>query len=263
MDQILLVKIISALLYPLGIVFVLLIMVGVFLLFGWRKTASSLKFCSVVILLLASNSMFAGHLLQSLEQRYPQQELASISKHDAILVLGGGLQIPLAPALRSQIGWGSDRYWHAVLLYRAGKADKIILSGGNVFAQQGVQGEAYYAAELLQQWGVPQSKIIVETSSRTTSQNLANTERFFETGEISSMLLVTSAYHMPRAMAGLNQSQIKITPASADVLVLSTATPDIMKWIPSVGALKLTTTAVHEYYGIWFANLKALIANGW
>ena len=262
MDYLLIIKAVSALLYPLSMVFLLAIM-GWFLgILRWKKLAAILKLCSVTLLLLASNPIVAKWLVQSLEQQYPQQKFVSIEKHDAILVLGGGLRIPLPPALHTQIGSGSDRFWHAVRLFRAGKADEIILSGGNIFAQPEFQGEAYYASELLQQWGVPKSAIVVEAGSRNTEQNVAIIATDLLARNIQSVLLVTSAYHMPRALHAFRRLPIKVTPAAADILVRKQSAPEILQWIPSTAALSLTTIAAHEYYGQWFADLKDFIVNG-
>jgi len=135
MDQILVTKIITALVYPLGLVFVL----GFFALLakgmGLKKIAATSKFSSILILIVISNPIVGQWSVSSLEGQYPQQNFDQIEKHDAVLVLGGGLRIPLPPALRTQIGHASDRYWHAVQLYREGKADKIVVAGGNVFEQ--------------------------------------------------------------------------------------------------------------------------------
>ncbi len=262
MDQILIIKIISALLYPLGLAALLFVLAIIVSIFQWRKIAALLKLSSLIILLLASNPIVASKLIQSLEQQYPQQNLSEIAEHDAIIVLGGGLRIPIKPALYTQIGFGSDRYWHAARLFKAGKAKKIILIGGNVYKQPGYKGEAYYASELLQQWGVPNSAIAIETNSRNTEQNFNNTANYINTKGIESVLLVTSAYHMPRSLNIFKQLQIKVTPASADVLIRHQSSPQVFKYLPSTGALTLTTIAAHEYYGMWFSSLKAWIVKG-
>ncbi|NNC99818.1 MAG: YdcF family protein [Gammaproteobacteria bacterium] len=263
MDQVLVIKIISALLYPLGLVVLLATLGWIFGIFRWKKIGRSLTLVSILILLLSSNPNVAKWLVKSLEQQYPQRDLGSTEKHDAIVVLGGGLRIPLPPALYTQIGSGSDRLWHAVRLYRAGKADEIILAGGNIFELLDFQGEAYYASELLQQWGIPKSAIFIEANSRTTRQNARNTARYLAERDIRKILLVTSAYHMPRAIAAFGQLSLVITPASADILIRNYSLPEVLQWVPSAPALAQTTLAVHEYYGMWFADLNALIGSDW
>lgn len=264
MDSIAVVKFISTLLYPLGLVvmFVTLGFVGR-LLSRRGKIRSLANLCYVLSFLslaVFSNPKVATWLVQSLENQYPQQGLAEVAEHDAIIVLGGGLRIPLPPAQHSQLTSGSDRYWYAARLFKAGKADKIILLGGNVYSQEGYQGEAYYASELMQEWGVPAAQIIIEDQSRTTEQNRDNAVRLIERESINSALLVTSAIHMHRAYSLFNTLPISITPASADVIVRKSEAPQVFSWMPSAAALMLTTAAIHEYYGKWFAQLKALMS---
>ena len=262
MDSILVSKIILALCYPLGLAFVLVVMRWVFRSFGWRSFGGLLGFLAVLIVVLGSNPLAARWLAASLENQYPQQAMQDIAKHDAILVLGGGLRLPQQPAKFVQIGGGSDRLLYALRLYRAGKASEIVLSGGNVFPQAGLQGESFYAAKLLQTWGVPKDVIVIETGSRNTSENRSLTEDFFRKSDISTVLLVTSALHMPRAYKVFRTLPVSITPASADVLIRQSTNPEVFNWIPSAGALQLTTVALHEYYGMWFSELKAKIFSG-
>ncbi|MFQ3245394.1 MAG: uncharacterized SAM-binding protein YcdF (DUF218 family) [Arenicella sp.] len=257
MDSIVIIKVISALLYPLGLVSLCVFLAVLLLLRGRRLAARCCSTIGVVILLLASNPMLASKLVYSLERQHPQRAVDSFAKHDAIIVLGGGLRIPTSPAKYAQLAHGSDRYWYAARLYRAAKADKIIISGGNVYQQPGLKSEAYYASELLQQWGVQQDAIELEVGSRTTAENQRNTVDLISKNRIQSALLVTSAIHMPRAYSLFYKLPIEITPASADVLIRQQNSPVIFKLIPSSSALRLTTVALHEYYGIWFAALKS------
>lgn len=266
MESIVVIKAISTLLYPVGLAFSLIVFAWFFSMFFSRNNRRRLRLVgvllSVIVLLMFSNPMVARFLVAQLENQYPQQSIDNIAEHDAVIVLGGGLRIPLPPAQHTQIGSGSDRYWYAVRLYRAGKAEKIILSGGNVYKQSGFQGEAYYAAQLLQEWGVPSKAILFEDSSRTTLQNKQYTVDLIKQHNINSALLVTSATHMPRAYELFNKLPILITPASADVLITEAEYPKVFNWIPSSSALTLSTIALHEYYGMWFADLKALISKG-
>ncbi len=241
----------------MGLLLVLVVVRLLFKGFGWRGLS---RFCAVLfvlVLALGSNPKFARWLASNLEDQYPQRAISDIRKHDAIIVLGGGLRIPTAPALHAQLGHGSDRYWYATRLFRSGRASKIIIAGGNVYAQPGLESEAAYASRLLQEWGVPRAAISIETSSRTTAQNLANVSDLLEAEKIESALLVTSALHMPRAYALFNRLPIPVTPASADVLVREKRSPEVFDWVPSASAMHLSTLAMHEYYGHWFNQISS------
>jgi len=257
MDSVFIIKIISALLYPLGLALVFAILSLLMhlkrQLIGSRIVAS----IAVMVLLVSSNPMIARQLVSGLEHQYPQLQIESIRHHDAIIVLGGGLRLPTSPAKYVQLGNGSDRYWYAAQLFHAARAKKIMLSGGNLYSHSGLFGEAYYASQLLQRWGVPKEAIEVESTSRTTAENFKNISELATSGSIKSALLVTSAIHMPRAYALFSRLPMTITPASADVIVRHQQTPFIFKILPSASALNLSTIALHEYYGIVFEWLKS------
>jgi len=240
----------------MGLLLVLVVLRLLFKAFAWRGLAKLCAILFILILAVGSNPKFAGWLASSLENQYPQRAIHNIKKHDAIIVLGGGLRLPTSPALHSQLGRGSDRYWYATRLYRSGRADKIIIAGGNVYAQPGLDSEADYASQLLQEWGVPRSVISTETASRTTQQNLDNVRALLDAQDVESALLVTSALHMPRAYALFRRLPIPVTPASADVLVREVRRPAVFEWLPSASAMQLTTLSMHEYYGRWFNQLS-------
>jgi len=262
MDSVIVIKIITALLYPINLI-VLALLVSWF--FGWlnKKSISrkSMLF-AIVVFLLSSNSYVALWLAEQLEKQYPQQAIWDVPTQDAIIVLGGALRIPTKPAKHIQLGDASDRYWYAAQLYRAGKAKKIVISGGNLIPQDGLEGEAFYARELLLKWGVPSTAILAEDRSRTTHENKNAIGSLLKSQELNSALLVTSAVHMPRAYQIFKSLPINIVPAPADVVVRQTKKIDGIFWLPSAKAMALTTRAVHEYYGIVYNKVKVLIDKG-
>ncbi len=262
MDSVVLIKVVSAALYPLGLVTIF----GVVALYSSaRRRKARAKVCasiSILILLISSNPLFARYLVGELESRYPQQAIDEIAEHQAIIVLGGGLRVPSEPDKSLQLGSAADRYWHAAQLYFAQKAPSIIIAGGNVYSRPGVPGEAFYIAELLSKWGVPSSAIIVESDSRTTAENAKNVQKILEQEGIDRALLVTSAIHMPRAYSLFETLPSSITPAVADVQIQPRVAPPVLSYLPSAGALKMTTLAMHEYYGQWFNRIKSVLKRG-
>ena len=255
MDLVSLIKFASALIYPVGLILCLLF---VFLFARWRAFDRLARFSISLVFIIFisfSNPWIASQLAASLEQKYPQIDIRDIAGHDAIIVLGGGLRVPSPPAKHLQIGFGSDRLWYAAQLYKAGKANKIFVSGGNVYYQPGMQGEAIYAKRLLQEWGIPESAILIEAQSRTTQQNKENLSVLLERYKVRSALLVTSAIHMPRAALIFSDLNIQLVPASADVLIRDVRRPAWSNFIPSAQAMSLSSRAIHEYYGIIFFYL--------
>ena len=143
MDLVLIAKALSLLIYPVGLISVLLFLA---LLYRLLQKHSLSIFCislALVAFLFSSNNYVAKSLVTSLEQQYPQLDIENTPSADVIIVLGGSLAPPATPRKFSQFTGRSNRFWLAGKLYLAGKAQYIILSGGNVFQQTGLQSEAH------------------------------------------------------------------------------------------------------------------------
>jgi len=144
---------------------------------------------------------------------------------------------------------------YAARLYRAGKAPLILASGGKLPWLQG-GGEAIIIKDLLVEWGVPTKAVLTETSSRTTRENALYIRELLERHGFQRILLVTSAMHMPRAMATFSNLDIAVIPATTDITVVDKLNGNILDWLPTAGALQLSSMAIKEYLGIWVYRLR-------
>lgn len=257
--EITLAKIVPLLLYPFNMALWLLLLAWLCWLIRWRGTAMFSLTLALAVLIVAGNPQTAEFLLRDLERQYPPVAIEELPSADAILVLGGGIGIPLPPRQHIDLGGSADRYLHATRLFRAGKAPRIVLSGGNVFPQDGFEGEAAYAVQLMQDWGVPREAMLVESDSRNTYQNAVNSKQLLAQHGLKKILLVTSATHMPRAMAVFRRQGIDVTAATTDVLMVDSDQPKVLQWLPSIGALGGTTHALHEYFGTWYYRMRGWI----
>jgi len=249
-------KILPYLVYPFNLALWCLAFAWITALFRRRKWAGFFLTVGLCILGVASSPRIGETLLAELEQRYPPVAVADTPSADAIVVLGGGLNAPLPPRLTVELNQSADRLLHALRLYRAGKAPRIILSGGNVFPQKNIEPESVYASQLLQSWGVPAQAILIEGKSRNTYQNALETKILMAANNLHKLLLVTSASHMPRAYAVFRRAGIDAIPVTTDFVVVKQERPEALDWIPSLGALGFTTAAVHERIGMWYYRLR-------
>ena len=101
------------------------------------------------------------------------------------------------PSIRSPI----DRARLAMQLYREGRVKFILITGGKLPWQQSVEPEAKLVARVLQDWGVPKEALLVEDKSRNTYENATLTKSIFDAHGFKTGVLVTSAFHIPRALA--------------------------------------------------------------
>ena len=106
----------------------------------------------------------------------------------------------------------ADRLVHAVALYKAGKAPVILVTGGSA---QGDRSEAQVMRDILEVMGVPRGVILMEERSRNTHDNAVYSTELLQQRELRRILLVTSAFHMRRALALFEGRGLEVIPAPA------------------------------------------------
>lgn len=208
-----------------------LVVVGLVLgLFRLRKTGGALILAGLLWALAWSLPVTSLWLGGALENRYPHLPPAESPTADAIVVLGGNTANGRANWF---LPYDKDtavvRVDTAAQLYLAGRAPKVVLSGG---ALEGDVSEARGMAHAIRQQGVPESALILENASRTTYENAALTEDQLKTRGIGKVLLVTSALHMPRAMAAFSKQGVIAIAAPAPPQIVAPADGSLNPWLP-------------------------------
>jgi uncharacterized SAM-binding protein YcdF (DUF218 family) len=205
-------------------------------------------------LVTAALPPLADRLCESLESRYPPKPAAGMPEADAILVLGGGILGANPPRVIPQLTLAGSRAWYGARLWKAGKAPLIFGLGGG----RGIP-ESTAIAEFLTDLGVAPAAIVEEPASRTTIENALFARPLLARHHVRRALLVTSAIHMPRALAIFAAAGIDVIPAPADVEVVRDRDYGLRDWLPSVEALSRTSRSVKEYIGLltWRIQLWA------
>ncbi|MHC8865774.1 YdcF family protein [Arenicellales bacterium IMCC57338] len=246
-DWVTLSKFLPQLIYPFSFALLLLLLGIGFILFGRRWKGLLAVFISFVILVVAgspiSKSLYAKH-----ERSFPVTPVESSPQGGAIVVLGGDMGIPSPPRVTGQLN--GNRLIHAYRLYQAGKAPVILISGGNVFPQKSLEPEAVYSRRLLEEFGVPSAAILVESDSRNTHENAVRTRKILGAIGIDQILLVTSGFHMKRAVLSFEKSGFDVIPAPSGISVVDYAQPRFLDWWPSLGNLKKAQILIHEKIGL-------------
>lgn len=211
----------------------------------WRGLGIGLAVFASIFLWFCSTPACVCVLGVPLERPYlAAQRPDALPEADVIVLLGGG--ISKSDGLDyPDLSDGSDRVWHAARLYRAGKAPKIVVSGSNDLAA---------AVPLLLDLGVPREAILVDNDSRNTYENSRFTERLLQERGIESpsALLVTSAWHMPRALGNFSRTSLRVTPAAADFkahTVRFDGTPLIARLAPQPECLFISSQLAKEWLG--------------
>ena len=183
-----------------------------------------------------------------IEDQAGPRTIAAVPRAPAIVVLGGGVQ-GAAPPRRPDpdLRLAADRVWHAARLYHAGKARRIVLSGGNGTVEM---SEALAMRQFLEALGVPRSAMLLEEGSSTTRENAAHVAAWLRGDGIREIILVTSALHMPRARAVFEAEGLKVHPAPTDFEVIDMPL-GIDRVLPDTRALDGSYRAFKEVVARW------------
>lgn len=237
-------KILSNLLLPLPICLILLaIGLLVLLLTKARKTGITCITAGILLLLCFSINPIANELLIKLESQYqPLKTMPTDVQY--IVVLGGGnggsRRFPPNTRLSSA---SLARLIEAVRLYRQNPNSILVLSGGRVF---GSRADATVMNNTAVALGVKRNHMKIEAGSQDTLEEAQHLKPFIQ-GQ--KFVLVTSAYHMPRAMEIFQQQDMHPIPAPTQFLT-KRYLHHPKYYFPSVVNLIHSDIALHEYMGI-------------
>lgn len=241
-------KLATVLITPLGFCLAVMLLGLVLLVRGARTGGLFMLTAGAVLLWVASMPVTGRAALGLLERQYAPMTAAEAPKSDVAIVLGGAVSAATPPRVGPDLGEASDRVSYAAELYRAGRVKAVIVSGGNLPWSAAAVPEAEAIRSLLMAWGVPGQAIHTGGTSRTTAENAREVQALWPQLGAVSALLVTSASHMPRALATFRKAGLPVTPAPTDIRAVDEPF-DLLDLLPDAGALKDTSDAVKEYVG--------------
>ena len=252
-------RILTQLTYPLTLCLVLVPLGLLLMRWHWRRLGGGLIAFGLGWMLLWSLPMPSFWLRASLERQVPQKAAADYRAVAAIITLGGGVNGD-RPGWRDgpDLSSAADRVWFAARLYHAGRAPLVILAGGIALDNASPEPEADAMATFIEDLGVPASALLLERDSRTTWENAVNANQLLHERHIEKALLVTSALHMPRAMATFSKQGIAIIPAPTDFEAVPPSGSWLLRWLPDVDALEGSSRALKEYLGLWVYRLRGM-----
>jgi uncharacterized SAM-binding protein YcdF (DUF218 family) len=243
-------KILAALLLPPGIFVIIAVLAA--LLAGRGKKNVALVFSAIDALLIYvfSTCVFSNLLVIPLENRYAP--LMSRPDAAAIVVLGGGYNDTspeygnvgaLTPTSEKRAIYGLELAKRYEL--------PLVFTGGKDYSSKKEGSEAEAAAHLWFSLGVDKNRITLETASKDTKANATGVAAMKGTGPF---ILVTSAFHMPRAMITFRKAGMRVIAAPTDYR----AKYSPLSWadfFPDTSRLEVSRLALHEYIGLFYYRL--------
>lgn len=255
-------KFLGALVLPLPTILILLIAGLLFLYLNRaRKFGIFLITFATLYLFAASAAPFSRDAVISLENNYQTlKEPPQAAKW--IIVLGGGVHDdPSLPPLERLTIPSRERLREGMRLYRQLPHAKLILSGGFPNVKPDSITTADAMANIAVRWGIPESDIVLSRYPVNTEAEAKAAKKWVKPGEM--LILVTSAVHMPRAMAVFDKQNFSVVPAPTEPSVKKAKEPKYAVWarmMPQASNIALAEKSVRETVGYWWARLRGKAA---
>ncbi|MGV3561337.1 YdcF family protein [Larkinella arboricola] len=203
-----------------------------------------------IVLMVAGNGFITNELLIWWE--VPPAVLPASTRPRVGVVLTGGLA-NVNPRVRPAIHLGSqgDRVAQALLLYKSGQIQKILISGGiGGIIRRDVGDEGQLSRQFLLTAGVPAQDIVLENRSRNTYENARFSAPILQkTFKDYEYVLITSAWHMRRAIGCFEKQQLAVIPYPATFISGQREFAPNHLLFPSEQALFDSYWFIHEVVG--------------
>jgi uncharacterized SAM-binding protein YcdF (DUF218 family) len=210
-------------------------------------------------LLIASNMTFSRLILSPLEFRYaaipeinsPADIPADLAECTAIIVLGSGHSDDPALAASTKLCESAlGRIVEGVRIARSLPQAMLITSGPSEGDRESHGSVLSRCAQLM---GVSAQRIRVIDSAHDTHDEVMQVKQIVKHGKVA---LVTSAFHMPRAVALFRKQGLDVVPCPADYKGKRSPVFSFLNNLWDADSLSRTTIAVHEYLGIIWSRLR-------
>jgi uncharacterized SAM-binding protein YcdF (DUF218 family) len=225
----------------------------------WRRNWAARIFASAAVLLLVVLAFATTPLIRALEDRYPRPPWPA--HVDGILVLGAGYDTALLRARGApQLNSGAYRLVEGFAAARHYPGARLVFTGGSGRLGGAPFSEAETARYVFTELGQDPRRLILEARSRNTYENILYSKAMVKPAPGEVWLLVTSAAHMPRAMAIARKLDWPMLPWPSDYMTMPSGGVDGSDLLEVGSYLGVADYAVHEWVGLLAYRLSGKAA---
>jgi uncharacterized SAM-binding protein YcdF (DUF218 family) len=244
-------KVLDFLLSPL-IWIILVLVYAIFNKNPFRKKKAFLA--GLVLLLFFSNSFIVNEALLAWEGE--PRAISELKNYETAIVLTGVTNNRKGSKDRVYFDKGADRLLHTVQLYKAGKIKRILISGGSGALIGEKIPEAGQLKKVFIYCGVPDSAIVLEDKSNNTVESAKYSRKLTDSLHIGKeFLLITSAFHIPRAMSCFKKAGLNVKAYPVDYYSKDRDFKAGTLLLPSEHALGQWSILIHELAGYVVYNV--------
>ncbi|MBZ9774894.1 YdcF family protein [Mesorhizobium sp. CO1-1-8] len=234
---------------PLNLAIFLLLAGLLSAMIGRRRLAATGSVLAFLVLALSAWTSLGAMMLNPLEERFARPPLPE--KVDGIIVLGGGFEGAINLVRGGyELNSSGDRMVETAILARRFPTAKVVVSGGTGALFLDGEGDAATAPRLLTALGVAADRLILENKSRNTYENAVFTKELVTPKPGETWLLVTSAFHMPRAKALFDKAGFATVPWPVDYRTSGKEGIGLFRDNPA-DSLQATSMAIREWIGLF------------
>jgi uncharacterized SAM-binding protein YcdF (DUF218 family) len=226
---------------------VLCILVALLAFLTRRHVLGTLALLALWVLSLPVTS---DTLWRALEQHAVRPSVEGVPTAQAIVVLSGMARtVKAEKGMTNEWAEASDRFWAGLELYQAGKAPRLLFTGGKMPWDKTTQTEGDWLFEQALKQGVPKSAMAVTSDVQNTADEARATAALLPKG--ASIVLVTSAFHMPRARMLFEAQGLQVSTFPVDFQVAERELT-AMDFLPAAYALEDSSSAIREWQGRFY-----------
>ncbi len=202
-----------------------------------------------VLMYLLSISAVSDNLVKPLENMYGQPDVRDLRNAQAIVVLAGGSY----DGVKDFDGTGQNSESSTVRLVAGLRLHRVlhlpvVLSGGRLFDDTDTEANVEY--RFLKACGVEERYLIKEDRSRNTAENAKYSKQICRQHNFDRVILVTSAFHMPRSVAFFEREGVNVIPYPTDYKTDRNLRLNAFAFTPSADSLYRVSVAMKEYLGL-------------
>ncbi|MBZ8132542.1 YdcF family protein [Afifella sp. IM 167] len=246
---------------PSNALLVLALLGGALLLLRFRLFGGAALTTSLVLLAACGWGPVANWLILPLENRF-ERPSADAPAPDGIIILGGALSDRVSSLRGSglELTEAGDRVLAMIELARAYPKARIVFSGGTgLLVLDSPESEASLIGSVAEDLGLAPGRVELEPDSRNTAENARFSKRLVEPKPDETWWLVTSAYHMPRAIGCFRAAGFPVTAYPVDYRA---AADDWLLPFSRIGAgLERTDIAAREWAGLLAYRLTGRVSS--
>jgi uncharacterized SAM-binding protein YcdF (DUF218 family) len=220
------------------------------ILIGLIKNKKKLIYIAIGVLYMLSTPIFSNNFFKLVEgsgHNDYRKPISAIDSADAIVVLSGMLGINEVGD-STYIEWGDpDRFFGGIALFKAGKAQKLVFTGGKMPWDKAKKTEGEVLKEYAISNGIPSEKILVTKDVENTAEDAVAVKELI--GPTKRIILVTSAFHMYRAKRLFEKEGFSVIPYKVDYKSERNKEITILDFLPSSEYLKITEIGFRELIG--------------